>query len=90
MLVETTACQSWRIVLRHSGSFHCLDQSFAETKDSDQTAQLWSQLESSLTNHCSSSSLASSAAHRWIRHISLFIFELAKKRSDFHSSKLNR
>ena len=48
-------------------------------KTRNQTAQHWSQLEFRLTNHCSSSSLTSSAARRWCCHISLFIFELAKK-----------
>jgi len=33
-----------------------------------------------LTNHCSSSLLMPSVAHHWFHHISLFIFELAKKR----------
>ena len=60
--------------------FHCLDQSFAKTKDWDQTAWLQSQLELSSTNHCSSSLLMPSVAHHWFHHISLFIFELAKKR----------
>jgi len=58
-------------------------------KTRNQTAQHWSQLELRLTNHCSSSSLTSSAARRWFHHISLFIFELAKKWSDFRSSELN-
>jgi len=47
------------------GSFHLLDQSFAETKETE-TKRLNFGLspESSLTNHRSSSSLTSSAAHR--------------------------
>ena len=49
--------------VRHWVISNFLDQSFAETKDWDQTAQLWSQLESSLTNHCNPSSLTSSATH---------------------------
>jgi len=32
-----------KYVLVYNGSFHFLDQSFAETKDRDQTAQLWTQ-----------------------------------------------
>ena len=63
--------------------FYVLDQSFAETKDWDQTAQLWSQLEFRLTNHRS----ASSSAHRWCRRISSFIFELAKKLSEWNSRR---
>ena len=44
---------------------------------------------SRLTSHRSASSLTSSATCLWFRRISLFIFELAKKRSDFRSSKLD-
>jgi len=66
-----------------------LDQSFAETKKWDQTAQLWSyygveinqSLQRVITDVIGDSSP--------IRRISLLISELAKQWSDFRSSKLD-
>jgi len=83
-----TRCVFLGKAIEYSGSFHFLDQSFAETKDWDQTAQPWSQSELSITNQ-HVSSLTSLATHRWFCRISWFIFELAKKLSDFRSSKLS-
>jgi len=66
-----------------------LDQSYAETKDWDRTAQLGLSLELRLTNHRTVSLLTSSATHHWFCRIFIFIFELVKNWSDFRSSKLN-
>ena len=71
-----------------NGSFHFLDQSFAETKDWDQTAQLLSQSGVEFNESPQRVIADVSATHHWFRRISLFSFELAKKWSDFHSLKL--
>ena len=74
-------------------SFHFLDQFFAETKDWDQTAQLWSQSRvqinqlraAHITAHSIMTSLTSSAISPYF-----FVYLwICKKWSDFRLSKLN-
>jgi len=63
---------------------HLVTSLFESVVLCDQTARRWFNPDLSLTNYRT----ASSATHRWSGRISLFIFEWAKKWSDFHWLKL--